>query len=56
VSVLTPVRSLESFDLETLLSGFELSYTDYELIFCCADSRDDAVVGVAVAPSANRFD
>jgi hypothetical protein len=46
------VRGLELFDLEALLSGFEVNYADYGLIFCCAESSDDAVVGVAVAPSA----
>lgn len=43
VSVLRPVRGLDPYYAKTLRSGFELSYPDYELIFCCADAGDAAV-------------
>ena len=38
VSVLRPVRGLDPYDNQTLRSGFELSYPDYELILRCADA------------------
>ncbi len=43
VSVLRPVRGVDSTDELTLASGFALDYPDFELIFCCADENDPAV-------------
>jgi ceramide glucosyltransferase len=42
VSILRPVRGVDSTDELTLASGFGLDYPDYELIFCCADHDDPA--------------
>ena len=43
VSILRPVRGVDSTDELTLASGFALDYPDFELIFCCADEDDPAV-------------
>jgi ceramide glucosyltransferase len=43
VSILRPVRGVDSYDELTLLSGFALDYPNFELIFCCADADDPAV-------------
>jgi ceramide glucosyltransferase len=43
VSVLRPVRGVDSTDELTLGSGFTLDYPNYELIFCCADEHDPGV-------------
>jgi len=43
VSILRPVRGLESYDEVTLGSSFALNYPRFELIFCCADADDPAV-------------
>jgi ceramide glucosyltransferase len=43
VSILRPLRGVDSYDELTLLSGFALDYPNFELIFCCADSADPAV-------------
>ena len=43
VSILRPVRGVDSTDVVTLQSGFALDYPDYEMIFCCADDHDPAV-------------
>ncbi|HJE22320.1 MAG TPA: ceramide glucosyltransferase [Methylorubrum populi] len=40
VSVVRPLRGLESFSEETLLASFQLDYPAYELIFCVADASD----------------
>jgi ceramide glucosyltransferase len=40
VSIVRPVRGIESFSEETLARGFTLDYPHYELIFCVADSDD----------------
>lgn len=42
VTILRPVRGVDSTDELTLASGFALDYPDYELIFCCADKDDPA--------------
>ena len=39
VSILRPVRGVDSYDELTLRSGFALDYPNFELIFCCADAR-----------------
>ncbi|MFO1184177.1 MAG: ceramide glucosyltransferase [Bauldia sp.] len=43
ISILRPVRGLETDLEETLLSGFQLSYPDYEIVFCCADANDPVI-------------
>ncbi|MBN9000493.1 MAG: glycosyltransferase [Rhizobiales bacterium] len=45
VSILRPVRGLENSIERTLRSGFELDYSDYELVFCVADA-DDPIIPV----------
>ena len=43
VSILRPLRGVDSTDELTLRSGFALDYPNFELIFCCADADDPAV-------------
>jgi ceramide glucosyltransferase len=43
VSLVRPVSGIERFSEETLRSGFELDYPDYELIFCVARGSDPIV-------------
>jgi ceramide glucosyltransferase len=43
VSIVRPVCGIERFSEETLRSGFELDYPDYELIFCVARGSDPIV-------------
>lgn len=43
VSILRPVRGLETDLEETLTSGFRLTYPSYEIIFCCADADDPVI-------------
>lgn len=43
VSLLRTVRGLDPLDELTLRSGFELSYSNYELILCCDDANDPVV-------------
>jgi ceramide glucosyltransferase len=43
VSIVRPVCGVERFSEETLRSGFELDYPDYELIFCVARGTDPIV-------------
>jgi len=52
VSILRPVRGVDSTDELTLASGFGLDYPDYELIFCCAD-HDDPAAALDYAFNAN---
>lgn len=40
VSVVRPLRGLESFSEETLRASFRLDHPAYELIFCVADAAD----------------
>jgi ceramide glucosyltransferase len=42
VSILRPVRGVDSTDELTLRSGFSLDYPNFELIFCCAEESDAA--------------
>lgn len=42
VTLLRPVCGIDSFDHETLRSGFELTYPELELIFCVASAHDPA--------------
>ena len=43
VSIVRPVCGVERFSEETLRSGFELDYPDYELIFCVARGTDPII-------------
>jgi len=43
ISVLRPVRGLDTYEEATLRSGFVLDYPAYELIHCCAHADDPAV-------------
>lgn len=43
VTVVRPVRGIETFSRETLASGLALSYPAYETIFCVADARDPII-------------
>ncbi|MBT3071315.1 ceramide glucosyltransferase [Rhodomicrobium sp. Az07] len=43
VTILRPLRGVDTHDELTLRSGFTLDYPDYELIFCCEDANDPAL-------------
>lgn len=43
VTIVRPVRGIETFSRETLTSGLELDYPAYETIFCVADGHDSIV-------------
>jgi ceramide glucosyltransferase len=43
VTIVRPVRGIEAFSRETLTSGLELDYPQYETIFCVADGHDPIV-------------
>lgn len=43
VTIVRPVRGIETFSRETLTSGLELDYPQYETIFCVADAHDPIV-------------
>ncbi|WP_186420925.1 glycosyltransferase [Bosea sp. CS1GBMeth4] len=43
VTIVRPVRGIETFSRETLTSGLELDYPAYETIFCVADGHDPIV-------------
>jgi ceramide glucosyltransferase len=40
VTIVQPLRGVESFSRETLASIFTLDYPDYEIVFCIADAAD----------------
>src|SRR5579871_6124461 len=40
VTIVQPLRGVESFSRETLRSIFALDYPDYEIVFCLADAND----------------
>ena len=40
VSIVQPLRGVESFSRETLASIFALDYPEYEILFCLADAAD----------------
>jgi ceramide glucosyltransferase len=42
VSIIRPVCGIETFDPVTLRSTFELTYPNYEVLFCCAFQNDPA--------------
>ena len=44
VSILRPIRGVDSYDELTLRSSFKLDYPNFELIFCCADETDPATL------------
>ena len=43
VSIVQPLRGVESFSRETLASIFALDYPEYEILFCLADAADPIV-------------
>ena len=43
VSLIRPLCGLENFIADTLRSGFELDYPNYELLFCVADRADPVI-------------
>ncbi|MGQ4274823.1 glycosyltransferase [Terrihabitans sp. B22-R8] len=45
VSVVVPLRGIETFSRDTLNAAFGLDYPDYELIFCVARA-DDPIIGL----------
>lgn len=53
VSIVIPVRGIETFTRETLASAFRLEWDEYELIFCVADRADPIVAAVEAAMAAH---
>jgi ceramide glucosyltransferase len=49
VTIVQPLRGVETFSRETLASIFSLDYPDYEILFCIADATDP------IAPLVRRF-
>ena len=43
VSLVRPLRGLETFSEETLRASFELDYPDYELLFCVQAPHDPII-------------
>ncbi|PWT85907.1 MAG: ceramide glucosyltransferase, partial [Proteobacteria bacterium] len=43
ISIIRPVCGIDNFARETLSSGFQLDYPDYELLFCVAAAGDPVV-------------
>jgi ceramide glucosyltransferase len=43
VSIVRPMRGLETFSRETLKAGLELDYPAFETIFCVADANDPII-------------
>ncbi|MBM7326790.1 ceramide glucosyltransferase, partial [Agrobacterium sp. S2] len=52
VSIVVPLRGVESFTPLTLSRAFELDWPDYELLFCVADEFDPVIAQVRKAQSA----
>ncbi|MGP4666470.1 ceramide glucosyltransferase [Agrobacterium pusense] len=52
VSIVVPLRGVESFTSLTLFRAFELDWPDYELLFCVADEFDPVIAQVRKAQSA----
>lgn len=53
VSIVIPVRGIESFTGQTLARAFALDWPDYELIFCAADESDPVVSVIREAMAAH---
>ena len=53
VSIVIPVRGIETFSPETLASAFRLEWDEYELIFCVADEVDPVAAVIRRAIAAN---
>lgn len=53
VSIIVPLRGIETFSRETLASAFRLEWDDYELIFCVAERADPVVAAVEAAMAAH---
>ncbi|MFK3776587.1 ceramide glucosyltransferase [Agrobacterium sp. NPDC089420] len=52
VSIVVPLRGVESFTPLTLSRAFELDWPDYELLFCVADEFDPVIEEVSRASAA----
>ena len=46
ITIIRPVRGADACEERALGTSFQLSYPDYEVIFCCADADDPAVAMV----------
>ncbi|MCO5156393.1 MAG: glycosyltransferase [Aquamicrobium sp.] len=55
VSIVIPVRGIETFSRETLASAFRLEWDEYELIFCVADRADPIVAAIEAAMAAHPW-
>ncbi len=53
VSIVIPVRGIETFSRETLASAFRLEWDEYELIFCVAERADPIVAAIEAAMAAH---
>ena len=53
VSIVIPVRGVETFSRETLASAFGLDWDEYELIFCAADAADPVIARIEAAIAAH---
>ena len=53
ISLVQPLRGVETFSAETLQACFDLDYPDYEILFCVADGRDPVVAHVEAAIARN---
>ena len=49
VSIVVPVRGVETFTQETLAKAFRLDWPRYELIFCVADEADPVIAEIRTA-------
>ncbi len=56
VTVVRPVRGLETFSRATLRSTFDISYPEYEILFCVADRSDPVIplLHAVIAESPDR--
>jgi len=53
VSVVIPVRGIETFTRETLANAFTVDWDSYELIFCVADAGDPVIGEIRSASQAH---
>ncbi len=53
VSIVIPVRGIETFSRQTLASAFRLDWDSYELIFCVAEASDPIIPEIEAAIAAH---
>ena len=53
VTVVRPLRGIETFSRETIAAAFALDYPAYELLFCVADASDPVIPLVEAAVAAH---